>query len=74
MSQRVHTYRRISLYIDEETCTACKLCYDTLPEVFSDRGDGIPIVLTRNIREDLLVDIEQVARDCPSNYIILGVG
>ncbi len=74
MSQRVHTYRRISLYIDEETCTACQLCYDILPEVFSDRGDGIPIVLTRNIREDLLVEIRQVAQDCPGDSIILSVG
>ena len=75
MPQRIHTYRgTIKVYIDTETCTACELCYDAMPDIFSNRGDGIPIVLYKNIKEDDIPRLESIAQDCPSGSIILEVG
>ncbi|MFN3870936.1 MAG: ferredoxin, partial [Aquificaceae bacterium] len=46
MPQRIHNNgRSIKVKIDIDTCTACQLCYDRLPQVFTDRGDGIPLVI-----------------------------
>jgi len=69
MSQWVYNYRG-SIKIDIDTCTACRLCYEELPEVFSDRGDGIPIVYVKVIREDLIQKLYEIAQDCPSGSII----
>jgi len=72
MSQWVyHNRRSVSIKIDIDTCTACELCYDRLPEVFVDRGDGIPLVIIRGPIENVYEDILQVAEDCPSGSIIL---
>ena len=69
MSQWVHNYGG-SIRIDIDTCTACRLCYEELPEVFSDRGDGIPIVYVKVIREELIQRLYEIAQDCPSGSII----
>jgi len=69
MSQWVYNYRG-SIKIDIDTCTACRLCYEELPEVFSDRGDGIPIVYVKVIREELIQRLYEIAQDCPSGSII----
>ncbi len=72
MSQWVyHNRRSVSIRVDIDTCTACELCYDRLPEVFVDRGDGIPLVIIRVPIENAYEDILQVAEDCPSGSIIL---
>ncbi len=72
MSKRVHNNRRsISIRIDIDTCTACELCYDRLPEVFVDRGDGIPLVMLKVPIERVYKDLLQTAEDCPSGSIIL---
>ncbi|MEJ7620119.1 MAG: ferredoxin [Aquificaceae bacterium] len=72
MSQWVyHNRRSVSIRVDIDTCTACELCYDRLPEVFVDRGDGIPLVIIRVPIENVYEDILQVAEDCPSGSIIL---
>ncbi len=72
MSQWVyHNRRSVSVRVDIDTCTACELCYDRLPEVFVDRGDGIPLVIIRVPIENVYEDILQVAEDCPSGSIIL---
>jgi len=70
MPQWVYNYRG-SIKIDIDTCTACRLCYEELPEVFSDRGDGIPIVYAKVITESLIERVFQIAQDCPSGSIIL---
>ncbi|RMH81035.1 MAG: ferredoxin [Acidobacteria bacterium] len=66
----------MNIRVDADTCTACELCYDRLPLVFSDRGDGIPIVVIKDWSkiEDLKRDIEAVAEDCPSGSIVLWTG
>ncbi|WP_448587921.1 ferredoxin [Thermocrinis sp.] len=70
MPQWVYNHRG-SIRIDIETCTACKLCYEELPELFADRGDGIPIVYARVIGEDTKERLFKIAEDCPSGSIIL---
>nr|BAL56353.1 ferredoxin [uncultured Aquificae bacterium] len=59
------------ILIDIDTCTACRLCYDTLPTVFADRGDGIPITLPmKNFPDRNFVEaIKEVMESCPSNSI-----
>nr|BAL54557.1 ferredoxin [uncultured Aquificae bacterium] len=59
------------ILIDIDTCTACRLCYDTLPTVFVDRGDGIPIALPmKNLPDRNFVEaIKEVMESCPSNSI-----
>ncbi|SHK32815.1 ferredoxin [Thermocrinis minervae] len=62
----------MKIRIEEYTCTACELCYDRLPSVFSDRGDGIPIAVLRSPIDDRLkIEIIEIAEDCPSGSIIL---
>lgn len=72
MPQRLYINGRgLSIKIDIDTCTACQLCYERLPEIFTDRGDGIPLVYIRFSTEDMYEELLQVAEDCPSNSIIL---
>jgi len=70
MSQWLHNYRG-SIIVDIDTCTACGLCYEEVPEVFANRGDGLPIVYIRFFKEDTLQRLQKVAQDCPSGSIIL---
>ncbi len=63
----------ILIKVDEDICTCCELCYDRLPQVFSDRGDGVAIVRNYNqklIRE-LLEEIKEVAEECPADSITI---
>jgi len=63
----------MKILIDIDTCTACRLCYETLPNVFADRGDGIPLVIPfkKEPEQTLLEAIREVAESCPSNSIII---
>ncbi|MEJ5338704.1 MAG: ferredoxin [Aquificaceae bacterium] len=72
MPERVHNNgRSLRIKVDIDTCTACELCYDRLPEVFVDRGDGIPLVMIKVPLESVYGELLQVAEDCPSGSIIL---
>ncbi|MEZ0361110.1 MAG: ferredoxin [Hydrogenobacter sp.] len=59
------------ILIDIDTCTACRLCYDTLPKVFADRGDGIPLVLPikKGYDDHLKWAVREVMESCPSGSI-----
>ena len=70
MSQWLHNYRG-SIIVDIDTCTACGLCYEEVPEVFTNREDGLPIVYIKPFKEDTLQRLQKVAQDCPSGSIIL---
>lgn len=76
MPQRFDHYRgmTVDIKIDDETCTACQLCYESLPYVFVNRGDGIPLVIKKNLKESILPDIEKIAADCPASSIEIYVG
>ena len=72
MPQRLHIDgRSLNIEIDIDTCTACQLCYERLPEIFTDRGDGIPLVFIKFFTEKLYEGLLQVAEDCPSGSILL---
>ncbi len=72
MSQWVyHNRRSVSIRVDIDTCTACELCYDRLPEIFVNRGDGIPLVMIKVPIEQVYDKLLQTAEDCPSGSIIL---
>jgi ferredoxin len=67
--------------VEQDTCTACELCYDRIPEVFKDIGDGIADVVKYDIEndegkwmivpEDLADEVDEVADECPSGSIIV---
>ncbi len=67
--------------VDKDTCTACELCYDRIPEVFKDVGDGIADVVQvdmedgdekwMNIPDNLSDEVQEVADECPSGSIII---
>jgi len=63
----------ILIKVDEELCTCCELCYERLPQVFSDRGDGVAIV--RNYNQKLIrerfEEIKEVAEECPADSITI---
>ncbi|MCS6957226.1 MAG: ferredoxin [Aquificaceae bacterium] len=72
MPQRFHNNGRgLNIKVDIDTCTACQLCYDRLPQVFVDRGDGIPLVILRTTVDEVYQELIKVSEDCPSGSIIL---
>ncbi|HIC99171.1 MAG TPA: ferredoxin [Pyrodictiaceae archaeon] len=42
----------LKVRVDQDTCTACELCYDRIPEVFKNIGDGIADVVKYDIEDD----------------------
>ncbi|MDQ7038241.1 MAG: ferredoxin [Aquificota bacterium] len=71
----------LKVRVDQDTCTACELCYDRVPEVFKNIGDGIADVVEvhiedgderwMNVPENLEGEVEEVADECPSGSIIV---
>ncbi len=73
---------KLKTRIDQDTCTACELCYDRVPEVYKDRGDGIADVVKCDIKDEegncwmivpegLEDEVQEVADECPSGSIIV---
>jgi len=54
----------------EDTCSACGLCVDTCPDIF-EMGDDIAEVKVSEVPENLEVDVQQAADECPSESIIV---
>jgi len=63
----------VKVHIDQDLCTACSLCYERLPEVFQDSGDGIATVGENNegCFCDNVDEIKEVADECPASCIIV---
>ena len=71
----------LKVRVDQDTCTACELCYDRIPEIFKNAGDGIADVVEvhiedgderwMNVPENLEGDVQEVADECPSGSIIV---
>lgn len=54
-------------YVDENECTGCELCVDTLPEVFEMTDDDVSHVYNPSgASED---KIQEVMDDCPAECI-----
>lgn len=57
--------------IDADLCTACELCTDAVPEVF-EMGDEVAEVIQADVPAELEDAVEETARDCPVEAIIIG--
>ena len=56
--------------IDADLCTACELCSDSVPDVFSPGDDVIEAVVSE-VPENLEDDVQEAANDCPVEAIII---
>lgn len=54
----------------EDSCTACGLCVDTCPEVFT-MGDNIAEVLAETVPAELEDAVQQAADECPVEAILV---
>lgn len=54
----------------EDSCTACGLCIDTCPEVFT-MGDNIAEVLVSKVPAEFEDAVQQAADECPVEAIII---
>ena len=60
----------MNVKIDADMCTACGLCTDDVPEVFS-MGDDVAEVLKADVPGDLEDSVQDAADSCPSEAIII---
>ena len=54
----------------EDSCTACGLCVDACPEVFT-MGDEVAEVLVATVPAESEDAVQQAAFDCPVEAIII---
>ena len=55
--------------IDKDLCTACGLCVDSVPDIFT-MGDDVAEVVKADVPEDLENDVQEAVSDCPVEAII----
>ena len=56
--------------IDDDLCTACGLCVDSVPDVFT-MGDDTAEVANSEVPSNLEKDVQDAADDCPVEAIIV---
>ena len=56
--------------IDNDLCTACGLCVDSVPDVF-ELGDDVAEVKSADVPENLEDDVQEASDDCPVEAIII---
>jgi len=56
--------------IDEDLCTGCGLCTDSLPEIF-EMKDDLAVVIQANAPADKEAEVQEAADDCPAEAIIV---
>jgi len=56
--------------IDNDLCTACGLCVDSVPDVFK-MGDDVAEVIVDTVASNLEGDVKDAADDCPVEAIVL---
>ena len=75
---------KLKVSVDQDLCTACALCYDDVPEVYIDAGDGIAAVKEEISGDGAIIDCEElgkeicdkvleVTEECPSGSLITEV-
>jgi len=75
---------KLKVMVDQDLCTACALCYDDVPEIYVDAGDGIAAVKEEVGGDGAILDCESVGQDvcdrvlevteeCPSGSLITEV-
>lgn len=56
--------------IDDDLCTGCGLCTDSVPDVFK-MGDDIAHVVKADVPANLEAAVKEAADDCPAEAIIV---
>ena len=56
--------------IDQELCTGCGLCAESVPEVF-EMGDEFAVVKKPDVKGSLAEQVSEAADDCPAEAIII---
>ncbi|MBN1685602.1 MAG: ferredoxin [Spirochaetales bacterium] len=56
--------------IDADLCTACGLCTDDVPDVFT-MGDDVAEAISGDVPADLEGAVKDAADSCPSEAIIV---
>jgi len=56
--------------IDNDLCTACGLCVDSVPDIFK-MGDDVAEVITADVSADLEEDVQNAVDDCPVEAILV---
>ena len=56
--------------IDDDLCTACGLCVDSVPDIFK-MGDDVAEVITADVSADLEEDVQNAVDDCPVEAILV---
>ncbi len=56
--------------IDEDLCTGCGLCTDSLPEIF-EMKDDLAVVIQADVPEDKEDEVQEATDDCPAEAIIV---
>ncbi len=70
---------KVKVSVDKDLCTACALCYDEVPEVYEDSGDGIAQVKAEVggdgaiIEGELAQKVLEVTEECPSGALVTEV-
>jgi len=70
---------KVKVQVDKDLCTACALCYDEVPEVYEDSGDGTAQVKAEVggdgaiIEGDLAQRVLEVTEECPSGALVTEV-
>ena len=56
--------------IDDDLCTACGLCTDSLPEVFQ-MDEDVARVIQETVSGEFESSVQDAASDCPVEAILL---
>jgi ferredoxin len=56
--------------IDNDLCTACGLCVDSVPDIFK-MGDDVAEVITADVPDNLEEDVQNAVDDCPVEAILI---
>ena len=56
--------------IDDDLCTGCGLCTDSVPDMFK-MGDDIAQVVKPDVPANLEAAVKEAADDCPAEAIIV---
>lgn len=60
----------MTVSIDPDLCTACGLCTDDVPDVFT-MGDEVAEVVKADVPADLEAAVQDAADSCPAEAIIV---
>ena len=60
----------MKIRIDDDLCTGCGLCSDSVPDVFK-MGDDIAEVISPDVPANLESTVQEAVDDCPAESILV---